>query len=309
MVVNQNIQNTLRMTFRAAYNAYLLRPRTVLSQAYDMSVIETLISEEHWLGDVPGVEEWINEKTYQDLAKYDKILKSKSWTTRGFRFHAVEDAGQNVADIRTRMDRLIVQCERFPDRYIVQQLLLKGKTGVAFDGVPFFSGKTGARYINNILTSDASGADATEEELMTDLENVLNTMIQYESDTGSAIEIRPNLIICPFKYYLKFQKILRSAASVSQNENSMVINPFNEFDIRVAYSPFLSNSNEWYAVCTEDGIRPFYWQTTRVNGMTTELSIDEAKLKSMGFYGVSANIYGIGEYGFPWSCVMVENTN
>ena len=52
---------------------------------------------------------------------------------------------------------------------------------------------------------------------------------------------------------------------------------------------------------------PTYWQTTLVQGSRIILDIDEANLASEGWYGIAASIYGIGEYGLPFTCVKVNN--
>ena len=53
MYINQNLQPTLRSTFRAAYNRYIAKRRMMVSNLYMENTIDTLESEDYWLGDIP----------------------------------------------------------------------------------------------------------------------------------------------------------------------------------------------------------------------------------------------------------------
>ena len=301
MNTDQNLQATLRTSYRAAYNSYLTLPRRGISEIYISAEIDTKSSEEHWLGDIPGVEEWVDERTYQDLAKYSQVLTSKPYTTRGWRYHRIQNAGQNVNDLRDRMTRTIQQCDRYPDEFMIN-LLAAGENTDAFDGVRFFSNATGVRVTDNLF----AGTGVTEENLQDDLTSAMIAMTRYVSDTGVRIEVVPDTIVCPFNLYLKFRKILESVGDPSEN-NANVINPFREFDFRIVWSAALTDPNDWYLLTTRQGIFALYWQTTQVDGNRINLDIDETKLASAGYVGVAASIWGTGAFGFPWAAAKVKN--
>lgn len=301
MNTDQNLQATLRTSYRAAYNAYLALPRRSLSEIYRSSEIDTKSSEEHWLGDVPGVEEWVDERTYQDLALYSDTLTSKPYTTRGWRYHRIQNAGSNRQDLRDRMTRTIQQCDRYPDQAI-SALLVAGTSRLAFDGVAFFSDAAGKRLTDNLVT----GTGISEAQLMTDLTTAFVQASQFTSDTGILIEVIPDTIVCSFALYLKFKKILTSNSSLDSGQNEGVVNPFRDFNIRLVWSPWITG-NDWYLLTTQQGIFALYWQTTMVDGQRIILDLDETKLASAGYVGIAASIWGAPAYGFPWAALKVAN--
>ena len=305
MTVDQNLQATLRSAYRAAYNAFAMMPRRMLSSMYTQAEIVTKTSEEYWLGDVPGVEEWINERTYEDLAKFNQTLTSKPWTTRGWRYNRVQNAGPNVMDLRNRMTRTIQQADREPDRFMTK-LLERGETELAYDGLPFFSNASGTRNTDNLLPGAKAGTDPTDLELMRDLEKAFIAMSEFQTDTGNEAEIIPNLIVCSFKNFLKFRKVLESTGSLEHNQSSAVMNPFNDFMIDLAWSPYLQNKDDWYALSTNQGLFAMYWQTTTVDMQRIILDIDETKLASAGYVGVAASIWGNGTFGLPFAALKVK---
>lgn len=303
MTTEQNLQATLRSSYRAAYNAIIATAPSAISQIYTSAEIETTSSEEHWLGDIPGIEEWVDERTYQDLAQYSQVLTSKPYTTRGWRYNRVQNAGDNVQTLRDRMTGTIEQCTKYPDEYIVK-LLASGQSTDAFDGVNFFSNVSGVRRIDNLL----AGTGTSEDALMADLTSVFVAMSKFTSDTGNLVNVIPDTVVCPMILYFKFRKIFESTGTLVANQNSGVINVFrDEFNLNIVWSPYLTDENDWYAISTRQGIFSLYWQTTMVDGQRVILDIDETKLAAAGYAGVAGSIMGTGAFGLPWAAVKVTN--
>ena len=110
--------------------------------------ITTLESEDYWLGDIPaGVREWVGPRTYEELAQFDKKLVSKPWTTPGWRYNRVQNAGPNIAQLSQRMVATINRCESYIDRHCVD-LLVAGTSGLAYDGETFFDDGSGRNFSN-----------------------------------------------------------------------------------------------------------------------------------------------------------------
>ena len=303
MTTEQNLQATLRTSYRAAYNSIVETEPTPISQIYTTAEIQTTSSEEHWLGDVPGVEEWVDERTYQDLAQYSQVLTSKPYTTRGWRYHRVQNAGENVQTLRDRMTGTINQCIRYPDEYMIK-LLAAGENTPAYDGEDFFSNVSGPRRFDNLL----AGTGAGEAALMHDLTAVFVAMSAFRSDTGNLVNVIPDTVVCPLVLYFRFRKIFESTGTLVANQNSGVINVFrDEFNLNIVWSPYLTDQNDWYAISTRQGIFSLYWQTTMVDNQRVILDIDETKLAAAGYAGVAASIMGTGAFGLPWAAVKVKN--
>ena len=302
MLITQNLQPALRTAFRIANGQFEQRRPSQLTSIYYEDTIDEIISEDFWLGDIPGIQEWVTRRTYQEIGEYDKRLISKPWTTGGWRYHRVQRAGPNIPQITRKMNRTINICERQPADFCVD-LLAAGETGKAYDDIVFFEDGTN-RNFNNIVEGNGSSLEA----LATDLVAAFDVMSKFKTDTELDIELEPTLIICPWSLYLNLVELTASSSSTRANANSGVVNPIRSAfpNFRVQYSRKLSDTNDWYII-HDDIMQPTYWQTTRVEGQRIILDIKD-NTQDEGWYGIAASIWGMGDYGFPWTAVKVKNS-
>ena len=301
MIITQNLQPALRTAFRIANSRFEDSRLSQLRSIYYEDTIDELISEEYWLGDIPGIREWVTRRTYQDILEYSKRLISKPWTTGGWRYNRVQRTGPNIPQLTKKMGRTINICERLPADQSVQLLKDGGNaTALAYDGYPFFQDDTTNRNFKNQIIQTGTSFAA----LKTDLENAMDTMAEFKTDTDLDIELEPTLIVCPWRIYLDLVTLVTSASSTEDNKNSGVVNPIKAGlpNFRVEYSRKLTG-NTWYLIHDEI-MQPTYWQTTRVEGQRIILDVKD-ETADEGWYGIAASIWGIGDYGFPWTCVKV----
>ena len=259
--------------------------------------IDTLVSEDYWLGDVPGIEEWLTARTYQELAQFDKKITSKPYTTRGWRYNRIQRAGPNIAQLTSRMSRTINVCSWYPDKACID-LLNKGSTELAYDGQPFFS--AAGREYNNTYTYTGN----TLATLTADLSGIIKQMATFSTDTGLAIEMTPDVILCGMDTYINLKTLLNSN-TFAVLENPSTANPFSEFGLRVIWSPYVP-AETYYVMSTRLGMKPLFWQTTTVEGRNITLDIDDTHVASEGWYGIAASIYGAADFGFPFTCIKVS---
>ena len=199
------------------------------------------------------------------------------------------------------MGRTIAQTDDLIDEFCVK-LLVNGQeaTALAYDEAPFFDDGTN-RSFSNVL----AGKGVTASNLESDIGDVMELYANMRTDKGNKIEIKPNNILCSLPLYLKFAKILKSPTT-SDQANANVINILREFGLTIDWTHKLSG-NTWYMMTNDLGMRPTYWQTTRIQGSRVILDVDETHLASEGWYGIAASLYGIGDYGLPFTCVRVNN--
>ena len=301
MRIVQNLQPTLNMSFRAAYNRYIAKRRDMVMSLYMEDEIQNLESEEYWLGDIPaGVREWVGPRTYQELAKFKKKLVSKPWTTPGWRYNRVQNTGPNIMQLMQRMTATINRCEDYIDRHCVD-LLVNGEVGKAYDNIAFFEDGT-SRSFSNLM----AGGGTDTSKLKRDLIKAIELFGKMKTNTGEQIELEPSIVLVPLGLFLDMAEVIKSASSTDENKNSGVYNSIREFGLRVQWTRKLTGNN-WYLISNTEGMAPTYWQTTLVEGSRIILDIDETNLASEGWYGIAASIYGIGEYGLPFTCVKVKN--
>ena len=301
MQITQNLQPALRTAFRLANAAFEERRPAQLTSIYFEEEIEELVSEEFWLGDIPGIEEWVTRRTYQEIAEYDRRIISKPWTTGGWRYNRVQRAGPNISSLTRKMSRTIQMCARQPADFSIE-LLKKGETEKAYDEINFFEDGT-TRDFSNVHTGNGTSLAALQEDLI----GAFKLMSQFKTDTGIEVELEPTLIVCPWELYLDLVELITSPSSTRANANSGVVNPVRTAfpNFRVQYSRKLSDTNDWYLI-HDDIMQPTYWQTTRVEGQRIILDVKD-NTADEGWYGIAASIWGNGDFGFPWTAVKVKN--
>ena len=301
MVITQNLQPALRTAFRIANAAFEERRPQQLTSIYFEEEIDELVSEEFWLGDIPGIREWVTRRTYQEIAEYERRIISKPWTTGGWRYNRVQRAGPNISSLTRKMTRTISMCARQPADFCIN-LLKDGETEKAYDEINFFEDGT-SRDFSNIHTGTGTSLAA----LQNDLVSAFDLMSKFKTDTGIEVELEPTLIIVPWALYLDMVELVTSPSSTRDNANSGVVNPVRSGlpNLRVQYSRKLTDTNDWYLI-HDDIMQPTYWQTTRVEAQRIILDIKD-NTADEGWYGIAASIWGNGDYGFPWTAVKVKN--
>jgi phage major head subunit gpT-like protein len=92
-----------------------------------------------WFGDVPAVQEWIGDETSGDLQDYEYEIKNRDfYTAIGIDRNEIAD---DRAGILLPQIQSMVQAIADHKLDLVADLILNGITGLAFDGVPFFSNR------------------------------------------------------------------------------------------------------------------------------------------------------------------------
>ena len=335
MQITQNLQPTLQMAFTAAYNRYLEQYLKRTPEVYGEETINTLESEQYWLGDIPGMRAWVTARTYQQIREYDRKLTSKPWTSEGFRYNRVQNTGPNVGQLTSRMSRQLNIADQFADEVCVR-FLQNGQgtnnngtpssfningydfTNEAFDKRAFFWGGSNAadtaakadRGYSNVI----DGAGTTLGNIGDDIVKALTRMAggdddSFVSDTGLKLAIRPTRIITSYGMYLKINQVLGSntdtSATNNPNGNPNINNPLSGANLTVGWSSYITGNS--YYILSTDMMMPVYWQTTTVEGRRIIMDVDDTNLASEGWYGIATSLWGMAGYGFPWCAVKIEN--
>lgn len=137
MEINNANLKTLFVAFNAAFKAGLGQAASQYGQIAT-TVPSTTASEEYgWLGQLPGLREWLGDRVVHGIGKHGYTIKNKSYElTVSVPRPAVEDDKYGVyTPLMTEMGRA---ADAHPDQ-IVFGLLKDGRTALCYDGQPFFS--------------------------------------------------------------------------------------------------------------------------------------------------------------------------
>ena len=137
MQVNNANLKTLYVAFNAAFKAGLGQAESQYGQIATTVPSTTAAEEYGWLGQLPGLREWLGDRVVHAIGNHGYTIKNKPFElTVGVPRTAIEDDQYGVyTPLMQEMGRAV---EVHPDQ-LVFGLLKDGRTALCYDGQPFFS--------------------------------------------------------------------------------------------------------------------------------------------------------------------------
>lgn len=284
------LEKGLRVEYNKAYKAMLASPEFKLIAAFATAVPSNSNSEKYgWLGDLPIVKEWLGEKTAGGLQDYDYSIANKDWYTAvGIDRNEIED---------DKLGAIIPRIQGMPQALLahrwemIEDLLVNGATGLAYDAAAFFSNRAAPN--DNLL----AGTGTTVAQIQADIATAYAAMYNFESDTGRKLRFKMNGIACPVELYATFLE----ATTVVQG--AATFNPAAQFIDSVVPIPGLADANDWYGLCTGLPLKPLILQTRKEPTPV----LDDTQVKSNRKLIYSAEGRSNAGYGFFEMAVKVVN--
>jgi phage major head subunit gpT-like protein len=292
-----SLEKGLRTEFMKAYSAGENLP-LIMSLA---TVIKSTASKEDfgWLGSVPQMQEFKDEKAPKGLLDFDYTIKNVPYeaTIKVDKFDIRND---QYGMIKTRIADLANRAKQFPAK-LIMQLIVNGSTQLAYDGQPFFSashseGKSGTQ--TNIVTGTGVAALATLEA---DFNSAVTLMAGLKDDQGEPIDEgmqRDLVVVCPLGLVPMFEKLFGTEL-ISNTTNTL------KNRARVIGSGRLTG-NDWYVFDMSGVVKPIILQENMpVEFGALEGDSDEGFKRRFYLYGVEW--YGNVGYGMWQKAVKVDN--
>ena len=137
MEINNANLKTLFVAFNAAFKAGLGQAASQYGQIATTVPSTTAAEEYGWLGQLPGLREWLGDRVVHAIGLHGYTIKNKPFElTVGVPRTAIEDDTYGVyTPLMTEMGRAV---EAHPDQ-ITFGLLKAGRAELCYDGQPFFS--------------------------------------------------------------------------------------------------------------------------------------------------------------------------
>ena len=238
-----------------------------------------------WLGALPGMREFLDERSPADLKPYSYAIKNKTWeSTLSIDRTALED--DQYGQIALRVRQMAMVAKQHLDS-IVFGLLGLGFTSSGYDGVPFFGTHAqGAPQSNK-------GADALNSG---SLQTAITTMMRFTDDQGRPMGTRPNLLVIPPELYWEATQLLNSSffpdpAPIGTQD--LAINPLRGM-LTLLTTPYLASPANWFLLDTGRVVRALVLQMRKeFEFQTLESSSENGFLRDQFLYGVRAR-YNVG---------------
>jgi len=255
-------------------------------QQIAMTIPSTKDTETYaWLGELAGMREWLGDRQIKALSEYAYSLKNRAWEDSiGVDTFTLEDDQYGQIAIRARS--LGEQARMHRDQIVVETLVA-GTTGDCYDGQDFFdashsSADSGTQSNLGSSALSAASLDATRI-----------AMAKFANDRGVRMGIIPDTIVIP----VDLERVAKELILSPYNPESanQVVNT-NQGTYRIIVSPWLTDTNNWFMLCTNRVVKPLIFQNRLepIFSNQTQLSASSF-MRHQYMYGVAAR-YAVG-YG------------
>jgi phage major head subunit gpT-like protein len=280
--------------------------KTVFFEALDAAVgdyqrIATIVpsnSDEEsypWLGAVPGVREFTDERMPLGLLEHNFSIRNKTWESSiAVERAAIED--DKLGQIRLRVQSLAREVRRHMDE-LVFTLLKNGFSAKCYDGQSFFD------------TDHSSGDSGTQSNKGTDaldaaaLQAAITAMMKFKDDRGRFIGATPDLLVVPPDLQWTAMELLESTywpeeGTTTERMASNVLR--GKLDLLV--SPYLTDSSDWFVLSTKGVVKPVILQSrTPIEFAALEADSENGFMRDQYIYGVRARYnagYGLWQMAY-----------
>lgn len=297
-VVNQvTLEKGLRADFMKAFEQ--VESGKVLSAA--MRIPSSARQEKYgWLGSVPQMQEYKDEKKPKGLIDHDFTIKNVPFeaTIAVDKFDLRDD---QLGAVQMRIRDLAARAKTFPIK-LMMDLLVAGTTGLCYDGQAFFSashseGNSGTQ--SNIV----SGTGVTLDQITADFISARTKMMSFLDDQGQPmfedLAQQDLLIVCAPALQGKFEQLLNS--TILPNNGSNVLYKAADLSISARLS-----GNDWYLLNRWGSVKPLVLQENMpIEFGALEGNSDSGFMKRHFMYGVEW--YGNVGYGLWQKAMKIDN--
>jgi len=255
-----------------------------------------------WLGQIPELVEWKDERQLKGILDYDYQIKNKDYeATIQVDRNTIEDDQMN--SVKPRINDLAVRAKQHP-RKLFLEALVNGATALAYDGQAFFSASH-SEGMSGTMSNIVTGTGTTEAQIGADLDSAVLVMASYKDDQGAPFneDIDDNALMLVAPIQLKATMIRLFGNETLANGAT---NPYFGRITKIIYSTRLEDVNDWYILNVSQGMKPFIQQNRQAPRFgALEGSSDRGFMSRRYVYGVDYRV-GFG-YGLWQLAVKVVN--
>lgn len=273
----------LRAVFFDSYNAF----------PGEWEKIATIVSSQHdtenyaWLGSVPCMQEFVDERHPAGVLQHAYAIKNKTWESSiSVDRAALED--DQYGQIKIRIQSLAEEARRHQDE-IVFGMLKDGFSVACYDGRNFFAsdhqeGESGVQ--------SNKGLDALSTA---SLQDAVTRMSKFKDDQGKPLGILPDTLVVPPDLKWTAMELTDSVFAVdavtgkADTRKNVLAG-----SLRVIVSPYLTDTNDWFLLCTSRALRPIIFQSRiPIEFSALEENSESGFMRDRYVYGVRAR-YSVG---------------
>jgi len=275
------LQKTFKALFRESFDA--VEP---MWQKVAMEVPSENAEEAYqWLGAVPSMKEWLDEKAFEELRGFDFTIKNKDWesTIAVDRNHIEDD---QLGLYRPRIMALGEEAKRHPDELVSLARSTGGAT-LCYDGQFFYdtdhaAGKSGT--LSNLLT----GTGVTTAQWTADFRAARAAFRKFKDDQGKPFIRRMGKLSLLVTIPPDLEGVVEEVANATTiNNTDNVLKGAFEYIV----DQYIGDTNDWYLDYAGAPVKPFVVQIRKrpvFVAMDNQEASDSTFLRKRYLYGVEA---------------------
>lgn len=274
MIVNAQNLRGIYVAFNALFNKAFEGQKPTYQRIATV-VPSTTESETYaWLGDIPGMREWLGDREVQNLSGSDYTIKNKDFElTVGVGRNAIED--DKIGLYNPSIQMLAESAALHPDE-LVFSLLSDAFTALCYDGKPFFSADhpVGEKTVSNKLTDKLSLQSYITARAM---------MQSFKNSKGRSLGLVPDLLVVPPALEATARDIL-IADYVNGTRNTM------KDTAEIQVEPRLTSDSAWFLLATKRPLKPIIFQQRKKPKFVsiTEETSQNVFMQKTYLYGVDS---------------------
>lgn len=282
IISSQNLRG-IYIAFNTLFNKAFEEQKPIYEQIATVTPSTTDAETYAWLGDIPGMREWIGDREVQNLSGSDYTIKNKDFElTVGVPRNAIED--DKIGLYNPSIQMLGQSAALHPDE-LVFALLASGFTEKCYDGLPFFSDahKVGKKTVSNKGTAKLTLAAYIAARA---------AMMSLTNSKGRPLGLIPDLLVVPPALEAAARDIL-VADFINGTKNTM------QGTATPLVAPLLAgNDSAWFLLCTKRPIKPLIYQQRKKAKFVskTDEKDDNVFFSNKYIYGVDSR--GNAGFGF-----------
>jgi phage major head subunit gpT-like protein len=300
-VVSSDLLAGILTSFRALYaDAFLAAQAPTVYPRIAMEIPSTTLTNTYnWLGTVPVMREWIDQRQSGGLYSNSYSLTNKHYeATIDVDRDTLED--DQLGIIAPRIRQLGMEVPRYIDNCCVSALVNGAVAGnVCYDGLTFYNAShvVGAQAAQTNLFS-YTGYD-TQAHLQADFAGAKAQMRNVKDDQGRPMNILADLVLVPPAAEQAFAVMLTAAMVPAGALAASMSNIFiGQADM--AISPYVTAAT-WHLLCTKMPVKPLIFQNRKGPEFVSLAKPDDPMvfMSRRFYYGVDTRFavgYGMWEF-------------
>lgn len=251
-----------------------------------------------WLGALPMMREWIDERLPRGLAAHDFTIENKNWELSiSVDRNALDD--DQYGQIKARITAMGEEAARHIDQ-LVFGLLGDGFATLCYDGQNFFD-----------ADHPANGGAVTQSNKGTAALSAPNyalaraAMMSFKDEQGKVMGIVPDILLVPPMLEETARQILNSDFYPAFGESNSA-NPWKG-SAELIVSPHLNSASNWFLLCTKRAVKPAILQMRKeVSFSALEDNSERGFIRREFIYGADARYnVGLGMWQFAYGSQVV----